>query len=153
MLDDPLWVAYANTVLRIGGKRQIKVDLRQPISADCQRRLTELGLGSAFAVITASNPGGRLTIPWKNRWRQLRMRARLASSRLRFAPADGESPDRSHIEHGFAISLKREAAHAMAREYEQLALYWFDGTRFWLDPVRERIEPKALPCSPHVRLD
>jgi hypothetical protein len=145
MLDDPLWVAYANTVLRIGSKRQIKVDLRQPLSDDCQRLLTELGLGSAFAVITASNPGGRPTSRWKNRWRQLRMRARLVSSRLRFVPADGESPDRSHVEHGFAIALNRETAHVLAREYEQLAVYWFDGSRFWLDPVRERIEPRSLP--------
>ena len=145
MLDDPLWVAYANTVLRIGRERQLKVDLRQPLGDDCQRLLTELGLGSAFAVITAFDPGGRSMSAWKNRWRQLRMRARLTASPYEFVRADGESPDGSHVERGFAIALSRDAAHALARDYEQLALYWFDGSRFWLDSARETRAPKQLP--------
>jgi hypothetical protein len=145
MIDEQLRVAYANTILRLGRRRELKVDLRQPVGDACRHLLTELGLGSAFAVITAFDPGGRPSRAWKNRWRQLRMRARLTARRHRFVPADGESPDRSHIERGFAIALGRADAHALARAYEQLALYWFDGTRFWLDFVREPRDSISLP--------
>ena len=145
MVDDQLQSAYANTVLRLGHEPRTEVDLRQPLNDASRRLLRELALGSVFAVITASNPRGRTTSAAKNRWRELRMRARLVASRLRFIPANGESPDGSHVERGFAIALPRAEALALAREYEQLALYWFDGTRFWLDFVSEAREPKPLP--------
>ena len=145
MLNDQLLIAYTNAVLRLGHDRALKVDLRQPLSDACRHLLTEFGLGSTFAVITASNPDGRPASAVKNRWRNLRMRARIASSGCRFIRADGESPDRSHVERGFAVALSRADAHALARENEQLALYWFDGARFWLDFVRDDRAPKALP--------
>lgn len=145
MRGDALWTAYANATLRIGAKRQLKIDLRQPLSGGSRRFLTELGLGATFAVITASNPNGRRAPAWRNQWRRLRIRARLASTNWYFIPADGESPDSSHREHGFAIVMSRSEAAALARSYGQLALYWFDGDAFWLDAALESSAPRRLP--------
>jgi hypothetical protein len=147
MSDNALWTTYANTVLRIGPRRQLKVDLRQPLSDEMRRLLTEFGPAGTFAIITPFNPGGRRAHAWVNQWRYLRLRARLASSGRRFVDADGESPDASHRERGFAIATGRGEAAALARELEQLALYWFDGDAFWVDAVLEQRPPQRLPSA------
>jgi hypothetical protein len=145
MSNDALWTAYANTVLRIGGRRQIKVDLRQPLSDETRRALTEFGREGTFAIVTPFDPGGRRAPRWKNQWRYIRMRARLMSRALPFTPADGESPDGTHRERGFAIAVGRGDAATLARDWGQLALYWFDGEAFWIDDVRTTRAPRRLP--------
>jgi hypothetical protein len=145
MPNDALWTAYANTVLRLGDRRQIKIDLRQPLSDETRRALTDLLPGRKFAIVTPFNPGGAPAPIWKNRWRHFRMRAQLASRALKFAPADGESPDGTHRERGFAIAVGRGDAAAIARAHGQLALYWFDGEAFWIDDVRTTRPPRRLP--------
>jgi hypothetical protein len=145
MPNDALWTAYANTVLRIGGRRQIKIDLRQPLSDENRRVLTVLLPEKTFAIVTPFNPGGKRGHSWRNRWRYVRMRARLSSSALHFAPADGESPDGTHRERGFAIAMGRGDAATLARSHGQLALYWFDGEAFWIDDVRTTRPPQRLP--------
>ena len=145
MPNDVLWTAYANTVLRIGGSRQIKIDLRLPLSDEDRRVLTVLLPQKTFAIVTPFNPEGRRAGMWRNHWRRFRMRTRLASLELPFAPADGESPDGRHCERGFAIAMGRGDAAALARSHGQLALYWFDGEAFWIDDVRTTKPPQRLP--------
>jgi hypothetical protein len=145
MPNDVLWTAYANTILRIGSARQIKIDLRLPLSDEDRRVLTDLLPHKTFAIVTPFNPGGKCTSSWRNRWRHFRMRARLASLDLPFAPADGESPDGHHRERGFAIAMGRGDAATLARSHGQLALYWFDGEAFWIDDVRTTKPPQRLP--------
>jgi hypothetical protein len=145
MPNEALWTTYANTVLRIGGRRQIKIDLRQPLSDETRRLLTDLLPEKTFAIVTPFNPGGAPAPTWKNRWRYIRMRAQLASRALKFAPADGESLDGTHRERGFAIAVGRGDAAALARTHGQLALYWFDGEAFWIDDVRTTMAPRRLP--------
>lgn len=145
MPNDALWTVYANTVLRIGGRRQIKIDLRQPLSDETRRTLTDLLPGKTFAIVTPFNPGGAPAPTWKNWWRHFRMRAQLASRALQFTPADGESLDGAHRERGFAVALSRGDAATLARSYAQLALYWFDGEAFWIDDVRTTRAPLRLP--------
>jgi len=145
MPNDELWTVYANTVLRIGSQRQIRIDLRLPLSDETRRVLTALFPEKTFAIVTPFNPGGARAPSWKNRWRYLRMRAGLASRALHFTPADGESLDGRHRERGFAIAVGRGDAATLARSYEQLALYWFDGEAFWIDDVRTTGAPRRLP--------
>ena len=145
MPNDVLWTAYANTLLRIGDRRQIKIDLRLPLSDETRRVLTVLLPEKTFAIVTPFNPGGKRAHSWTNRWRYVRMRAALASRASHFTHADGESPDGAHRERGFAIALGRGDAATLARSYEQLALYWFDGEAFWIDDVRTTRPPQRLP--------
>jgi hypothetical protein len=145
MPNDALWTVYANTVLRIGSPRQIRIDLRQPLSDEIRRLLTDLLPEKTFAIVTPFDPGGAQASSWRNWWRHGRMRARLASRGVRFAPADGESLDGAHRERGFAVALSRGEAATLARSYGQLALYWFDGEAFWIDDVRTTRAPHRLP--------
>ncbi|MEP7065819.1 MAG: DUF3293 domain-containing protein [Gemmatimonadota bacterium] len=145
MSDDTLWVAYARTRLLIGPAPHIKVDLRQPVSDDLRHLLTNLGLGSTFAVVTPFDPRGKRAPAWRNRVRYLRMRRQLRSRNLNFVEADGESPDSVHRERGFAIGISRNDAATLAREHQQLALYWFDGEFFWIDGVLAPRAPQRLP--------
>lgn len=145
MTDDGLWDAYANTRLLIGPAREIKVDLRLPIGDDLRQLLTNLGLGASFAIVTPCNPRGKRAAAWTNLLRYYRMRRRLVSLNLKFVTADGESPDARHRERGFAIAMSRRDAAALARELEQLALYWFDGQTFWIDGALGSRAPQRLP--------
>jgi hypothetical protein len=145
MPNDVLWTAYANTLLRIGDRRQIKIDLRLPLSDETRRVLTVLLPEKTFAIVTSFNPGGKRAHSWTNQWRHLRMRAALTSRALHFTLADGESADGTHRERGFAIALGRGDAATLARSYGQLAMYWFDGEAFWIDDVRTTRTSQRLP--------
>jgi hypothetical protein len=145
MSNDALWTVYANTILQIGGEPPIKVDLRLPVSDDLRHLLTNLGLGATFAIVTPFDPGGARAPAWKNERRYHRARALLDSRNLKFVVADGESPDTTHRERGFALAMGRADAAALARELEQLALYWFDGEAFWIDGALAAKAPQRLP--------
>jgi hypothetical protein len=145
MPDDSLWTAYANARLLIGRAPRIKVDLRFPLSDELRHILTKLGLGTSFAIVTPCDPRGRRSPAWLNLARYVRTRLRLRSRKLRFLRADGESPDSRHRERGFAIAVDRGNAAALARELEQLALYWFDGDAFWIDGALAERPPQRLP--------
>jgi len=145
MPDDSLWTAYANARLLIGRPPRIKVDLWLPVGEELEYRLTKLGLGATFAIITPFDPRGTRAPAWKNLARYVRTRLLLRSRKLRYVPADGESPDSRHRERGFAIAMTRTDAAALARELEQLALYWFDGKAFWIDGALAERKPQRLP--------
>ena len=121
------------------------IDLRQPVSEELRLLLTKLGLGAGFAIVTPFNPRGTRAPAWQNLARWVRMRLLLRSRNLRHVPADGESPDTKHRERGFAVAMDRGDAAALARELEQLALYWFDGEAFWIDGALAVRAPRRLP--------
>jgi hypothetical protein len=88
-------------------------------------------------VITADNPRGERLDPRDNAAPQ----QRLASSLRR---CDGCCPDAIHRERGFAAVLPLEQAMALAAEFGQSAIYWFDGESIWLVPVLEAAMPERL---------
>ena len=145
MQDEALWAAYTGARLLIGRAPTIKVDLRMPVSDEVRHLLTNLGLGATFAVVTPFDPRGERAPAWRNLVRYIRMRRRLRHDNLKFIPADGESPDSGHRERGFAIAMSRVDAVALARELEQLAIYWFDGEAFWIDGALASRAPQRLP--------
>jgi hypothetical protein len=145
MPDDSLWTTYANTRLLIGRAPPIKVDLRLPVGDEIRHLLTKLGLGVSFAIVTPFDPRGTRAPAWQNLARYACTQLLLRFRNLRFVPADGESLDSRHRERGFAIAIGRADAAALARELEQLALYWFDGEAFWIDGALAKRTPQRLP--------
>jgi hypothetical protein len=83
-------------------------------------------------VITACNPFGRIKGGRTNRRRTRALARRLAAAHLPTVPVDGRSPDARHVEPGFGVPLPLEDARALAREFGQTAIFWWDGEAFWL---------------------
>lgn len=147
---------YPNTVLEIiDGPR---IDLREPLDDDDRAALADAGLAHPFAVITAENPCGEhvddaksslseLRGETRNAMRVLLLERELAERRLHFRIVDGVSPDGSYRERGCAVVMPRADAVALARELDQLAIFWYDGERFWLVPVAVKDDPTPLPRS------
>jgi len=57
--------------------------------------------------------------------------------------ATGSSPDGERTEHGSAVSLERDDVVAIARRFDQSAIFWFDGGSFWL--VGALVDARARP--------
>lgn len=131
---DPARTHYPNTVLVVHppGAPPFEIDLRQEPEPTLGEALARLGLAAPFAVITACNPFGRAKDDATNRRRTRELAERLTVARLQHVPVDGRSPDGAHIEPGFGVVLPLEEARALAREFEQTAIFWWDGAAFWL---------------------
>jgi len=56
----------------------------------------------------------------------------LRGDGYKFMQVEACSPDRSHCESSVAVLMPRDKAIALARELEQIAIFWFDGARFWI---------------------
>ena len=145
---------YPNTVLEIVDGPTI--DLRKPLAASRRRALVKIGLAHPFAVITAENPCGEhvddadsvrseIKGETRNAMRVRLLEHELADRHLDFRIVDGVSPDGSYRERGCAIVMPRADAIALARELDQVAIFWYDGERFWLVPVAIDEDPQPLP--------
>lgn len=145
MSNDTAWRLYETTVLRFGRGGRLTVDLARPLDGDARAAIASLGVGARFAIITAHNPGGRALSGPRNVWRHLCLRVALAARGVRAVAAIGESPDASHRERGVAVAMDGDDAIALARRFGQLAIYWFDGERFWLYGA---LEPRAAESLP-----
>jgi hypothetical protein len=107
-------------------------------------------------VLTAENPGGETPEHLgadevaeherENIRRTLRLEERLARQGIPFRRVEGTAPDGSHRERCVAVAMSRRAAERLAETKEQVALFWYDGARFWLWPARVEAEPRALPA-------
>ena len=147
---------YPKTVLEFATPDGLRVDLRQPVDEATRAALASLGLGD-FGVFTAENPAGEHADdegdPAAERARERdnarRTRAlveRLEREGVAFVPVDGVAPDGEYREHCVALAVARDDAVAMAEQYEQLALFWYDGSAFWLLPAEADQPPIRLPA-------
>ena len=150
-LDD-----YRATILEFQGPPPFRVDLRRPVSASQRAALARVGLVEPFAVLTAENPCGEhaddaptAAVADAQEARNQRRTARLLDHLERVgAPAvrvDGVAPGGDHRERCVATPADRAAGVTLAKRFEQIALFWFDGRRFWLLPAEADGEPSALP--------
>ena len=57
------------------------------------------------------------------------------------------SPDRSHCECSIAVTMPQREALDLAREMRQVAIFWFDGNRFWILGALVEADPLMLPRS------
>jgi len=144
---DGRWSRYPETVLVFAGDPAVSVDLREMVPAPVQKGLRALGLDGPFAVITAFNPRGEDIGDEENSRRAAALESELQSSGDTFLRVDACAPDRSHCECSVALRGTRQRALAMARRWEQISIFWWDGTRFWIFGAISDAEPMALPVD------
>lgn len=140
--DDSAWSHYADTILEIardGGT--LSVDLRKPLGEDTRRSLAMLGPSSSFGIVTAANPAGAPVDAAANARRHAALEQWIVEHGYVRRAATGSSPDGDHVEHGFAVWLERDDVVALARRFDQSAIFWFDGGSFWL--VGALVDAKA----------
>lgn len=130
--DTAMWGAYPETVCYFKGDPEVMVDLRERVPPATRRGFAALGLGEPFGVLTAYNPGGLEIDEAENSRRAAELESELASLGLRFVRVDCCSPDRSHCECSVAAPAPRDQLLDMARRWEQLAIFWWDGAVFWI---------------------
>jgi hypothetical protein len=144
---DPDWPLYPETVLHFATNPAISVDLRAVPSPDALNRLKAAGFGDPFAVLTAFDPRGQDLPKEENESRRRDLEKRLAGSGNKFVDVDACSPDRTHCECSVAVIMKQDEAIELARQLEQVAIFWFDGSRFWILGVIVEADPLMLPRS------
>ena len=142
---DPDWPRYPETVLSFSTQPTVEIDLREIPSENTLTQLRRAGFGEPFAILTAFDPRGRNLSSEENEQRKRALDRRLASSGYRFAHVDSCSPDRSHCECSVAVVMPLEKALDLARESEQVAIFWFDGKRFWILCAIVEMDPIMLP--------
>lgn len=144
---DERWSSYPETVLYFAGDPEVMVDLRVQLSSAVRNGLAGLGLDGEFAVVTAFNPRGVDIGEVSNSRRSQELEAELASSGDFFVRVDACSPDKSHCECSVALVASRSRAIDIARRWEQIAIFWFDGHVFWIYGAISDAEPIKLPVS------
>lgn len=130
--DDPGWASYAETVLAFSGPSQFEIDLSLPVPPSARGGFAARGLDGPFGLVTPCNPRGRPSSPEENEARLVRFLAELDLTGARYVRVDGCSPDRRHVERGVALVWPQGAIVALAKRWDQSAIYWWDGMRFWV---------------------
>lgn len=145
---DPSWEFYTQTILRFSLREPLEIDLREPLTAQAIARLASVFQGQPFAVISPCNPRGIRLSDAENLSRVASLHLELARAGLEFLVVDGMSPDRMHCEPGVAILSPMEKAAELGVRVEQSAVFWCDGTQFWLVPALVGAEACRLPFAP-----
>lgn len=130
---------YAATILELGEGNgdPVEVDLRRPARHHDPARIRTAAGASAFTVITAENPGGRVTSAAENAAATTGLRRLLEREGLHFVPAAGRDPDSDHREEGFAVAGPLDPMLALARRLGQDAVFRYDGVAFLLVDARD----------------
>jgi uncharacterized protein DUF3293 len=145
--QDRDWPLYPETILSFAVSPRIEIDLRQTLSIDTLDKLRKSGFSEPFAILTAYDPRGQDLSAKQNEERKRVLDRKLAAEGYRFVHVDCCSPDRSHCEASVAVTMPREAAIELAIELEQVAIFWFDGERFWILGAIVETDPMMLPRS------
>jgi hypothetical protein len=144
---DPDWPRYPETILRFAFDPVLEVDLRETPTAEELSRLQSAGFGKPFAVLTAFDPRGQDLPSGENETRKRDLDRRLSKLGYRFVDVDACSPDGAHCECSVAVIMDQKKAIELARELEQVAIFWFDGTHFWIMGAIIESDPLLLPRS------
>jgi hypothetical protein len=145
--QDPDWPRYPETVLEFVTAPAVEIDLREIPSEDKIAALKAAGLDQPFAIMTAFDPRGEDLSQAANEKRKQELDERLQSSGYKFTHVDACSPDGSHCECSVAVVMPQERAIDLAREMGQVAIFWFDGKRFWILGALVETDPLMLPRS------
>jgi hypothetical protein len=137
---------YASTMLEFKHHADGVLDLRTPLGGRERKLLSELGLDSPFAVLTAYNPYGENEHPG-NEERQEGLRRTLGEEAQRVVLVDGCSPDWTHREPSIAVCIPEHQARKTALRFQQDAFFWFDGDSFYLVGAGEPLGRVKLPLS------
>jgi hypothetical protein len=142
---DPDWPRYPETILSFSTNPAVEIDLRRIPPADAIANLVAAGFDQPFAVLTAFDPRGHDLSAAENEKRRRELESRLIKRGCKFVSVDACSPDRTHCECSVAVVIPQEKAIALARELEQVAIFWFDGKRFWIIGALMEADPLMLP--------
>ena len=142
---DPDWPRYPETILSFSATPKVEIDLRQILSDKALTELERIGFADPFAVLTAFDPRGENLSREENEKRKSDLNERLRKSGYHFIEVDACSPDRSHCECSVAVVMPQAEAIALGRELEQVAIFWFDGERFWILGATIESDPLMLP--------
>jgi hypothetical protein len=142
--DDPGWDEYSSTILIVDGEPPLEIDLALPVGDDVRKGLVARGLDRPFGILTPCNPRGRRLGARENEERFGRFMVELDASGRRYVRIDGATRDRTYIETGVGIIAPRGEVVALAREWEQSAIYWWDGDGFWVVGALTVAEPRRL---------
>lgn len=142
----PAWGLYPDTILHFPGADLI-VDLRHPMLPETRTALARMGLEGSFAVITACDPMGNSLGQEANQ----RLHATLSAVvRWRYPnslAAHGRAVSGTHREPGWALPISLENARKLAARFFQKGMFWFDGDRFFIEPVLHPGPALALPVG------
>jgi hypothetical protein len=144
---DPDWPLYPETILNFRTTPPIEIDLRAPVSEATVMALKSVGFGQPFAIMTAYDPEGRNLPRSENERRKRALDERLRNDGFTFVDVDCCSPDRTHCEVSVAVTMQRKDAIRVARELQQVAIFWFDGKSFWILGALIDTDPLMLPRS------
>lgn len=123
----------------------LEIDLRQIPSDSALAQLKAAGFEEPFAIITAFDPQGRNLSDAENQQLERELDGRISATGYRFMQVDCCSPDRSHCERSIAVTMPQGEALDLGREMEQVAIFWFDGKRFWILGAIVETDPLMLP--------
>ncbi|HVS60024.1 MAG TPA: DUF3293 domain-containing protein [Gemmatimonadaceae bacterium] len=144
---DPDWPRYPETLLSFATHPPVEIDLREIPPDSALAQLRAAGLGEPFAIMTAFDPEGRNLSAAENERRKQELDRRLSATGYGFVQVDCCSADRSHCECSVAVTMPQEKALDLAREMQQVAIFWFDGKRFWILGALVETDPLMLPRS------
>jgi hypothetical protein len=144
---DPDWPRYPETILSFSTQPVVEIDLREIPSKSALAQLRAAGFEDSFAVLTAFDPHGENLSREENEKRKRDLDQRLTAKGYKFAHVDACSPDRSHCECSVAVVMPQEKATDIAHELGQVAIFWFDGKRFWILGVDVETDPLMLPST------
>lgn len=144
---DPDWPRYPETILCFATRPAVEIDLREIPTRRVLDNLDAAGFGQPFAILTAFDPRGQNLSAAENEKRKRELDDRLTAGGFKFAHVDACSPDRAHCECSVAVVMPQERALDLARESEQVAIFWFDGKRFWILGAIVESDPIMLPRS------
>jgi len=142
---DPDWPRYPETILTFATEPPVEIDLRKIPSESALACLRAAGLGDPFAIMTAVDPAGRNLSLAENEVLMRDLDQRLSAGEYRSVQVDCCSPDRSHCEASVAVAMPQKKALDLAREMRQVAIFWFDGKRFWILGAIVETDPLMLP--------
>ncbi len=142
----PAWGPYPDTLLNFP-EADLTVDLRREISPHTRTALARLGLECPFAVVTACNPLGR-PIGESSNLRLTAVLSAVVGWRYPTArPAHGAAASGTHREPGWALPVSLPEARNLAARFFQRGIFWFDGDRFYIEPVLAPGPAVSLPVG------
>lgn len=130
------WGDFPSTHLHFVDEPTVVIDVRGHVAPETRAALAAHGLTGPFSVVTAQDPMGKTQSPDENARLAVKLQERVKSLGVPYARVDACSPDRSHCEASIAVVMARQDAVRLACEYDQLAIFWFDGDAFWIVPAR-----------------
>ena len=144
---DPDWPKYPETILHFATEPKVTIDLRAVPGAGELSALRGIGFDGPFVVMTAFDPRGKNLSREENDALSAQLEARLREMGFGFTKVDACSPDGGHCECSVAVKMPRDDAVKLAIEFEQVAIFWFDGEMFWIIGAWVEADPMMLPRS------